>query len=820
MIQNTELRIETQHVNSLLKLLENYAEEHLSEVANHRDWRLFFADADLLSAYIDGFCKNPLKSWESLLSLENKNLNGHADKISTNLANVTGQAIGRYIFDSFLDYAKLQRNRIYITPEHEREFKSIIYAVLTRSVVDNEQDWLGSLSDDYITLSESGGDPDRALAAAQSIVKTLESNVGVGKIERAYSLLRRSITLLSTNIISSSSNDFDSILFSATNPQYMAYVDMSRKSAWSSFESDLKGRIGNIEEIFSLKKYIFDLHDAVHGAQRPYGYFLASIKHWMESGKSPQKLQGRSDLEQQIKIAVREAADLSACARTNGMGLWLNHVQPPPTGQQWKVIFLSGSRLLQRVVEHWDSRITPCILSVVHPLAMLRHVDLWDPDGAKRLNDAGYTDESHEFALFRILGVTNYGPSNHEELDLFATSLQKQLEIVVAREAYFHDRGLKQLRDRLSNRLAFNANDFSEEVRNLITQRFAQTYECLAELFPGEKTLLPANSLPTLDLSSSPAAASFLSHVRSILINNNKKTSIEFKDLEKSLREDRTGYSALLALATGYMAKGKQWIPAAQTMAATAALLAKGRHDGDLHPEGNEALYLEAFLLRMNQKSDCDLNKFSEKHRRIINESRKTLSLWRERFPESAEEPIEKSSPHPTRGVWIDFRYKLENNARDVFCALIRRINNIDFNLKEISGIAKDSFDLYKYGDDISKSISQENLIWFAKIQAGLSVLQAWLLWHESSVDVKNRGVDLDIFEELMEPFMLDLYPERYNLGELLPALVYIYSKKTGRARKWNTKRSFEKSNKALEIRFAGIDEDRMKWLGRHIQNL
>ena len=813
------LRIEAQHVNALLELLDRHAADFLTEeAASGEVWRLFFVDADLLSVYANGRTKDQVNAWSSLLSLVSTERGVAASAEAEALSNVTGQAIVRYLFGALLRTLELQRGRVYITPEHEREFKGIVHAILRTEVV--ESGWLEALRLAYVEMGDLEGSPDTAVDAASRIVKTLEANIAAGASDRAYALLRHAVSTLSTNLIVVPAETRGSALFSTSDGGYQSIIQENRLPVWQAFEQSLRKRIDDVEELFALKKFVFDLHDAETGAERPFAFFANRVKAWVAGVGAPAALARRRDLDAQIRIAVRQAADLSALARINSLGQWLQVNHRPPRGKRWEMVLVSGSGMLARTVENWSSRNVPCMVSIVHPLNMLRHVDFWDPAGTRRLGAAGYLDQPHEFALSRIFGGGSRKGDRRTtgaEVGAFVQSLQEQLEVVVAREAMLGDRSLRQLRAMLDNTRGFDRERFSEAVRDLVTQRFAQTYNRLTELFPGERTLLPASSLPSLDLPRSDSAMKFLLKVRGALAEHSEHP-VEFDGLNQSLKEDRTGYSALLALATGYMARGHRWIPAAQTMAATATLLAKGRRS-DAYPEGNEALYLEAFLLRMCLTLESDLIEFTQHHTAILAEARDTLAQWAALNPMDAEVRMGRHTIAPTRAQWVAYRYELEDNAGQVFCAVIRFLQseaNFPCTPADLEALAEQSLQLHMQGAGLADTgatwgESFEPSLWFCGIQAGLSTLQSWLLWSETAERTGDDRVRLRAFERRIEVKVRELWIQREKLGKVLPMLARIYAQRTGLAVDWLSGKQTHLAD--FRVRFAGIDEQRMRWL-------
>ena len=812
------LRIEAKHINELLVRLDLHAKDYFIEPTDSgSEWRVFFVDADILSEYANGRTKDPVNAWSSLLSLLPSARGSTASAEATALANVSGQAIVRYAFGAMLRSLAVQRGRVYITPEHEREFKGIVHAILRSEVT--EPGWLDTLKLAYLELADLESAPSTAVDAANRIVNALESNVAAGASDRAYSLLQKAVSTLATNLIVLPEKPSRSAFFSVADANYRSFIEINREPVWKAFEYSLRKRVADVEELFVLKRFVFDLHDAETGADRPFAHFVNRVKSWVSSGDAPDALASRRDLEAQIRIAVREAADLSALARINAFGQWLQKTHCPPDGRRWEIVLISGSGKLQRTLDDWPAS-PPPMVSVVHPLNLLRHVDLWDPVGTRRLGSAEYLDRPHEFALSRIFGGTHRTgdpATNDAEVAPFVQSLQEQLEVVVAREAMEGDRSLRQLKVALESTHGFDRAHFVEAVRNLVTQRFAQTFNRLTELFPGDKTMLPASSLPSIYLPQSIEAMKFMTKVRATL-DDPKSAPVAFVNLDDSLKEDRTAYSALLALATGYMARGHRWIPAAQTMAATATLLARGRRL-EQYPEGNEALYLEAFLLRMSLTATSDLSEFARHHRSIMDEAKLALGKWVAQNPDAALQRIGKSTKAPTRGQWVAFRYDLENNARDVFCCLVKHLgrdDSVPCTAKSLEALTEHSLELHLQGVDLAATSSSwaaafEPSIWYCGIQAGLSTLQSWLLWTEAIQAQGGNRDSLEAFESRIADKVRDLWTHRENLGKVLPVLARIYAQKTGLAGVWASGKPPPLMD--FRVRFAGIDEKRMKWL-------
>lgn len=823
-IQPAPLEIERRHVKALVDLLDQQAGEFLSEASAESDsWRLYFVDADVLSIFVNGTTRDPVNDWSSLLSLtaEPGRREREASQAAASLANVLGQAVVRYLFGAFRKSAEIQRRRIYITPEHEREFKAIVHALLHRQAR-AESGWLDKLRDCYLDLAKRNGHADAGNSSAREIVELLEVHANGGAEDRAFTLLRDAITPLAAHILAPPSAESRSVLFSTSDASYRRLVIESRQSVWDAFSSSMLRNVRGIEDFLLLKRVIFEADggsgDGEMDLPRPFSFYRTKAMQWLATREAPVSIQTRRDIESQIAIAARQASDLMAIARIDAMGHWLSEHHPATTGKNWEPVLISGSNMLPNLLEHWSKNSKPATIRHMHPLALLRRVDLWDPAGTRRLRDEDYLDQPHEFALSLIFrnssGSVNAATEN---VEAFTFSLRAQLDLVVAREAEVGDRGLARLRRMLETSEAFDRKVYQEAVRDLVATRFVQTYRHLTELFPGTSHQLPASSLPTLDLPHSKSAMSFMANVRDTMVRRRPLT-LASEELDDSIKQDPTGYSALLASAIGYMARGSSWLPAAQTMSATAVLLAKGRGD-TRYPEGNEALYLEAFLQRMTLRLADDVEKFRHTHIEMIGEAQRTLHHWAAIEEDVASECVGADSRTPSRLAWIDYRYRLEANAREVFVAMhgVLRGKSMDLDWGQLSETAQASLRLHREGVVLIGLIeSWDRLmrpsIWFCGIQAGMSLLQLWLCWRQVKV-VQEAGACVEAFEDFeadLEPIVSGWWTHKDELGKLLPLLAAIYARDTDRARAW---RQFKVDERQFNVSFAAIDRERFGWL-------
>lgn len=812
------LHVQNAHVKALLAMLDEHAKTFLTQdSAQEKICRIYFVDADVISVFVDGKTSYPLSTWASLLSLGARVDRGtKVDPSAESLANSVGQACARYLFGPFRRNAEIQRNRLFITREHEREFKSIIHSILKTEA--SLKHWPQVLMGHYLNIANAKTDDKTATSSVETIVDVLEKE---GDAEgRAYTLLRDVTTPLGSHLFTPPADTgMRAFLWSHSGAEYQNMLAVARERVWRAFEKSLLKREPHLQNLLELKRFVFDEHDIIEGANKSVGFFRQRVRQWAENGGLSAQLLSRLDVDAQAKIAAREAADLSSIAQIESLGQWLNAYRPLPqvaSGACWETVLISGSDKLadlHKILKE-SSKLTNSRL--VHPLCLMRHVDMWDPAGTKRLGHAEYLDEPHEFALSLLLGAPDKSLSA-ENLPDFLESLEHQLKVVIAREAEYRDQGLKTLRAMLEAG-GFNRDEYLEAVRDMLTRRFVRTYQRLAELFPLMQTELPASSLPALDLPSSDSAMRYLKEVRDAL-EANDHSQVQIQNLDNSLKEDTTGYSALLSASIGYMARGKAWVPAAQTMVATAVLLAKGRGENQQrYPEGNEALYIEAFLLRMTLNTTDDLDRYSKKHEDIIDEARKTLKEWA-RVDDRAQITLcEGKAQAVVRVDWIDFRYRLEGFAGKCFKPLCLMISSREpeIDLGVLAMLSKSGLALHFEGAPKASTWEfwpdvHQPSNWFCGIQTGMSLLQLWLCWRQALAARNSDEVsEFKAFETELSSVVNGWYPHRRSLGKLLPLLAVIYHKATGRASDWASERV---DNRVFDVSFAAIDSVRLAWL-------
>lgn len=824
----TELTLDRRHIENLLGLLDAYESNFLASGAAASDvWRVFFVDADLLSVSINGYTKDSLSDWSSLLGLADSIDKKHqaASAEAEALANVVGQAVVRFVFGAFRKSADIQRQRLLVTPEHDREFKAIIYSLMRRAASPSA-DWLDRLKTKYLALGQHQSQLADLREAAREIFKLLVDHAHIDAEHRAYGLQQDAITTLSSHLfvppqdLAMPGGNSHPFLFSAREPEYLQLVEERKRLIWRAFAWTLHDGPRLPSEIVALKKMVFDAHDGDKGALRPITYFRRRVHEWLRSDDAPRSLTDRNDLELQVKIAAREASDLTALAKIDALGHWLMRHQAPKGGQYWEPVLISGSLKLNRVLARWATDADGPLVRQIHPLAMLRHVEFWDPAGSKRLANAKYLDQPHEYALSLIFKRDAPQPaSSPDDVEPFVASLRQQLELVTAREAEFGDRGLKGLRKLLDEGDdGFERDKYQEAVRDLLTQRFVQTYLHLTELFPASTYQLPASSLPTLDLLHSKSAMSFMTHVRNeMLESSGNVVQLQSSDLEASVREDRTGYSALLSAAIAYLARGSAWLTAAQTMSATAILLAKGRSEPH-YPEGNEALYLDAFMLRMALRSPDELESFQELHRRMMREAKQTLEHWASDETDSASHRLCGPGIGPTRHAWIAYRYRVEECARDLYCLLIPVLHSRwdQLSREQLAEVRARALEVHAQGVGLIGEQREwpseyEPSVWFCGIQSGMLLMQAWLCGRQMDRHGEfDIGPEASRFERQLEPIVAGWRSHTQKMGKLLPLLAAFYAKATGLAPEWRTHR-VELTD--FDVSFAGIDSARFALL-------
>ena len=300
------------------------------------------------------------------------------------------------------------------------------------------------------------------------------------------------------------------------------------------------------------------------------------------------------------------------------------------------------------------------------------------------------------------------------ERETFVKSLTDLLTSAAASSAPQRDRSLKNLQSKLTSD-GFDRRRYLEVVRDVINKHYLTTWLQINQIGTQRAGHLPIANFPALSLPLAGTAistaekfvvqlhappeprastGSVSSRIRGVWRGTSKRDKQPFSfltSIPNILKEDPDGYSAMLCAALGYIAQGNTWLEAAAALANTAVTFALAEETNNdsapnpQYPEGNEALYLSAFISRMLVDAAPGSHRHAQdwftKHMELMTKAEERLALWRERNRELADRKLLKAeNSKPTEsadsiGDMIGLRYDAERHAGSVFAMLIDRLN-------------------------------------------------------------------------------------------------------------------------------------------------
>lgn len=702
--RNSDLpKIREEHIRALLKLLHKHATHFLvdqvpqSESSDSKasPLRIYFVDSDILASYVNGIVRNHWGEWASLLSLA-KGARQRARAVNDSTVffnNIVNQAVSRYIMNVFSRSLVSQRGCLYITPEHLREFDGVAYSV-AQGVADTglvPDGWMESLEEEYVKLCQvtAGSAGEEPLKHASRIAKLLIESAPTGAVSRAYSARSKGVSKLSAHMVIPPGEGNRAFILDTRFAGWDALVRKRVVLAELLFLNNLRDLNPSSERYFDIKRQAIQEHNPEKSlAQR----FRSLLTNPILAAKfDPITLQS------QARIAITQVADIYSLARLGAVAELLQKEHKLANNQNWEVCLLTGSSVVGSLRNSWPTTDKAMqAVQIIHPLSMLRQSDLYDPDGAKVVAQRLNEPLEDEYALELIMG-RNIDDSDPKPIDAsaFCTSLRKILGGVVARSAEESDPSLNQLRLLLRDDSHFDQAAYISAVREGIGGYFYNAFVSINELGIATKAALPVASLPSLclpikeqkehsaadrffvELHNDVHTAHTASGVWGFLTSrvNPRSTPIKEPDMALKLlgevrKQDKSGYSAMLCAAVAYIAKGKSWLGAADTMASTATMLALGRV-GERLPQGNEALYLKAFLMRMRfDPVKQAVQQLYSHHERLMDAADTTLKQWCSEEPELANEPIFLDSSEVSRYDLLVLRYQAERSAGLLFSVM------------------------------------------------------------------------------------------------------------------------------------------------------
>lgn len=690
-------QFEPRHIQHFLDLLDEHRKAFFEQPPELRPQRLYFVDSDVLSVYINGKVRSSVSGWASLFSLDGQE-HGHfvAAPEAEGLSQAVGQAVTRFLFGQFNIQLSAQQRRYYLTAEHERELRGIVSSILHHAKSLDEV-WQDRLQAEYLKFCGEALKPEDAQKSAEKIMYSLVEQSPLGRVPRAYAIDRDFTSRLSSNLIRPPVSDGASFIFSEDEERYTEILTRLKKVFFEVYLQDLGRRHAGAERYFPIKRKVFGMH----GADIPLKRYVDAV-----CGDEIFRAQwSREELEAKTLIAAREANDVVSLARLAALSDYLNNRHSMQGGRQWEACLISGSSKLRDLLSALDGTEWKNLIQnrvrLVHPLCFLRHPELYDPDGVNALERRGEGEfQDQEYALTQIFG--NAGEERrdvgHGDTREFVQSLTRTLHGIVAREARKNDRSLRSFWGGLELDAAYNQDALMANVRSYIAYRFTDTLFKLTELVPGEKDTLRHVSVPTLDLRQSSAALTLLKAIRDSVGDDKREkndslfsrffnrphklsqseASLPKDEFKKVLSDDPTGYSAMLCAAMVYIVRGKSGLQFSRVMTSTAVMFALGSRDEYSYPQGNEALYLRAFLSRImfdpsnvsglrggDEGPSYQLDHWLDTQINTLGMARSALDRWRVTEHLGADEPV--LNLEKNRYELMRFRYDIEELASRFF---------------------------------------------------------------------------------------------------------------------------------------------------------
>jgi hypothetical protein len=540
--------------------------------------------------------------------------------------------------------------------------------------------------------------------------------------------------------------------------------------------------------------------------------------------------------EAQASIAAREVADIFTMARLATLSEHLRSSQHSQThGLIWEVCFISGSNRMRSLLRLAMTAGLADGVKLIHPLAVMRFDQFLYP--AVNESAAGeYSSSGRNFALDVISESKRI--ATDEEKGRFIDHLRDLLTTCGAAFSPQHDRSLLQIRRKLEMDTSLSLDSYVRVIRETVAKDFVKAY-LLVNAIPadnGEK--LSMISLPWLtlpfeveELSSADRFVAYL-HGSDSRIQDKGALASTYADVLLKLvnDDDPTGYTDMLCAALGHLARGRKSLRAAETLANSAAVLALNMPDtleapslrGESYEaEGNEALYLCAFISRMSARpgntKKLETIAWRNEHRETLKLARGRVALW-SRQRRDVTEHVEVNSANLSRRSMVLMRYDIEDAVRDTFCWLFDLLLHSEPEFAHVTAAdAKSLFStlteqidrICEYlsaltGKDIPPALS------FISAQLFMSSTQAWIC-SQCKVETE-RNVTADSIQKMTQSIsrLRPLLTHDAWSSDLIRALEYIFLKHSGLQK---TPRQDIASPDFNFIHFAEIDALRIPWL-------
>lgn len=635
--------------------------------------QLYFLDVDVLSTYINFENGNIRSAWSSPLSLVGSGADTDTVDVcpeTKQLADAIARTVSGFLMGPFRAGRELQAKRYWLTPEHSLELDELIHAVIEAGH-ESIGEWHEELATKYLELANA--DPEDAGVGSRldTLFDLLRVRAPVGKVARAYQVRSQATERLERVGIYPPADLRRSFVFSAANQSFERNVSAIARVAieglMKSVEANQKSK-----HLVPAIDYLHKLIHSRYGTDR-------SINRITEVAQADDRLRSLIPgdettqslwISKSARIATLEVFDAFAIARLVALADSLEREHPLSLPYHWKVTFVSGAQKPVRMLNQLQLEKIPgadCV-EVLHPLSVMRLDEFLRP--RHRKSEHGMDMLGDEYALPFLKGA-GADAADVEPVKFFE-SLSRLLSNASGAFAYFDDRSLRLLRSRLES----NADSYQRMLRNIgnvISTEFITTFLQLNTLVSKRRNQLPSANLPWLDLPLSTYDQS----PADVWMKNIHVGEEQIFPLDELNESDETGYSATVCAALGYLAMGRKSLRSAEHAANTAARNAtigvNQQTDGLYIPEGNEALYLSAFVSRMQVAPELRHRRVAifwrENHAAVIAKAKLRLSAWAERYPHLADRRPNIGGVSSIQKLIV--KYDVEDVARVVFCMLI-----------------------------------------------------------------------------------------------------------------------------------------------------
>jgi hypothetical protein len=691
------------HVNALLdKLHRGHEEIQVSEKTVHR---IFFVDSDILSVYINGRCTNYISSWPSLFGLftadEGDRGNRPADdgdisEDAKDLSNRIARAVSQFVLGQFRESRKIQGPRLWMTPEQKRELDGIVQAVLAQQH-DAMPEWHDAMLAHYQAMYEIQVEcspqqqQDWLKDKLSNSLKLLIDGSALGTLARTLQVKQTLVSAPTEAPIFPSLGPGSAFMFKADTPAFLRRTNEIASHLLQHWQYDLRKRYPNRDwhDVFSITEILLKFHQPTRKVGEYVGFIVGNedLRESMEQGRDYEWLRSRA------LAGAREVSDIFTVARLATFVEELNGRHNARGELTWDVCLLSGSRRMERLINLVSKIDTVSPPRLVHPLSVMRFDQFLYPLASGGGSEEVFTASGKNFALDVILSGERV--DSDDDAKEFLKHLKDLVTICGAAFAPQRDKSLRKIKEAIDRNKSLNISAYVRAVRNTIAHDFVRTYLLVNQLPSNSNNeCLSMISLPWLSLpfvkDQMSAAEKYIEHLHdSSRLENNGSNDL----LGQISIDDPTGYTLMLCASLGHLRQGRNWRKAAETLANSAAILALNMPEDigekiepgqNYRAEGNEALYLCAFVSRMSvfpaKAGTHSVEIWRNKHRQTLCDARERVQLWQKHHPEVVAYWCPRSA-NIRRDELVIMRYAAEDLAREVFCWLMDILCNSEFSV-------------------------------------------------------------------------------------------------------------------------------------------